>query len=245
MYGLNMFALLMFAAINLFASTLSKAAPEAREKALRVLCVLLLGFNLVSYGLNPIMGNGLKLPVEFSSFAYFAVPAILLTGRKKLQSWAAYSGLLAGSCYYLTMIVTGGAIYNAYPPLEIYGSMCCHGILYLCGLVRIRTFEFQQTDSFKLMAGFGYVVLRAYLLRPLGGAGRLFIYELMDGVYVKQLLPPAAWGVTLPVYYIVMALLVYLSIRAFFRLNHAQYRKYAEAPAQVPYAEPNLTLRSV
>lgn len=246
MYGLNMFALLMFAAINRFASTLAKTKPAARDKTLRVLCILLLAFNLVSYGLPPVLGQGVKLPVEFSSLAYFAVPAILLSGRKKLQSWAAYSGLMAGFFYYLTMIAAGGSIYNAYPPPEVYGSLGCHGILYLCGLVTIRTCEFERKDSCRLFAGVGYVALQAHLLRPLGGAGRLFIYELMDGVYVKQLLPPAIWGTALPVYYIAAVLLAILSIRAFFSLNHAQCRKYANVPAQVPYADPqNFTLKRV
>ena len=40
-------------------------------------------------------------PVEFSTVAYFAVPIILLMTKRRLHSWAAYSGLMAGFFYYI------------------------------------------------------------------------------------------------------------------------------------------------
>lgn len=42
---------------------------------------------------------------------------------------------MAGFFYYLTVIVLGGFIYGAQPPVEIYLSMLNHGAVYGLGLM--------------------------------------------------------------------------------------------------------------
>lgn len=228
MYGLNAFAFILFVAVNVLAVQLCKCSVSTRTKLIRILCLTLLIFNLCRYTLSPLLGNGIKIPVEFSAVAYFAVPTILLTVKKRFQSWAAYSGLMAGFFYYMTMIAAGGSIYNTYPPYDIYIAMFCHGTLYLCGFVTIGTQRCSSKDGYKLFGGIAYVAANAIVFRPLvKGTGRLFIYELMDGVYVKQLLPQNIWYLALPGYYIVLACLVLLTIRGFFRLNSSMYKKYS------------------
>jgi len=228
MLGLNIFSLLVFTAINFTVPVLCNIGGDTRRRVLRLLCRVLLWFNVCRYTLSPLMGRGLLLPVEFSTVSYFSVPIIVLTGLKKLQSWASYSGIMAGFFYYMTMIVRGGSIYAEYPPYDIYISMCCHGILYLYGLVSMRTSEFNQSERCRLLGGVGGIALNAWLLRHIADKGeRLFIYELMDGLYVKRILPEALWSYLAPVYYIIMFGLVSLTIVLFFRLNKAQYKKFA------------------
>lgn len=227
MLGLNMFALLAFAAINLFAAALCKTDDETRKRALRKLCIALLSINLFRYTLSPILGNGLLVPVEFSTVSYFAVPIILLSGSKKLQSWAAYSGMMAGFFYYMTMILAGGKIYAEYPPYDTYISICCHGTLYLCGLVSLKTNRFKPSDCFKLFLGVGTIAINAALFRPIADNGtRLFIYELMDGIYVQQVLPQALSGYLTPINYGLIICFVLLTGKLFFKLNKTQYEKF-------------------
>jgi hypothetical protein len=226
MYGLNVFSLLVFAAVNIFASVLLKRSDETKRLILRIICFGLLSFNLCRYALALLSGRGFIFPVEFSSVAYFAVPLILLTGIRKAQSWAAYSGIMAGFFYYMTLILAGGGVYADYRPNDIYISLYCHGSLYLCGLVCFKSNRFERSDRFLLLGGNACVALNACLLRPIAeGKARIFIYELMDGLYVKHLFPESAWGYLMPVYYLLMFGFILLSIRLFFRLNNLQSEK--------------------
>lgn len=151
MYGLNAVALVFFGCINVAAYQLCKC-PEGRcRTVVRWLCAVLLSGNLLRYGvIYPFVKGVVMLPVEFSTVAYFLVPAILLTSKRRLRSWAAYSGLMAGFFYYLAMIAAGGVIYGAYAPLDIYISMFCHGSIYFCGFVTIGTELCSAKDAPKL-----------------------------------------------------------------------------------------------
>ena len=233
MYGLNAVALIFFGCINVLAYRLCKGPENRRRQAVRVLCAALLAGNLLRYGIvYPFIRGVVMLPVEFSTVAYFAVPTILLTSKKKMHSWAAYSGLMAGFFYYLAMIAAGGLIYGANPPLGTFISLFCHGTIYLCGFVTIGTEECSTQDAPKLALGVALVAVRAALLRPwVMGSQGLLIYILLDGAAVKALLPAAAWAVALPLYYLAVAAFVGLTIRGFFRRNQKQYRKFAAQAA--------------
>jgi hypothetical protein len=229
MYGLNAVAFVFFCGINLLAYRLSKASGDVGGRAMRGICLALLLGNVLRYTLAyPLVFHEFRIPVEFSTVAYFAVPAILLTGRAKARSWAAYSGLMAGFFYYIGMIAAGGPIYNSYAPYDIYIAMFCHGALYICGLVTVSTRECAAADRWQLAAGVGYVGLRAALLRPLvGGSGQMLIYILLDGTYVRKYVAAAYLSAALPVYYVVLTALIWLSIRGFFRLSQNRYRMFA------------------
>lgn len=75
---------------------LCKRPETQHRRVVLVLCAVLLGGNVLRYGVvYPFVLGVVKLPVEFSTAAYFVVPTILLASRRKLHSWAAYSGLMA------------------------------------------------------------------------------------------------------------------------------------------------------
>ena len=230
MLGMNAVALVFFGCINVAAYQLCKCPESKHRKVVFALCAVLLGGNLLRYGVAyPFIKDVVMLPVEFSTVAYFAVPTILLTSRKTLRSWAAYSGLMAGFFYYMAMIVAGGIIYETNPPLDIYISMFCHGTIYFCGFVTIGTELCSAKDAPKLALGVVLVAARAALLRPfVVNSEGLLIYILLDAAVVKQALPESTWTIALPVYYVALAAFVLLTIRGFFQRNQKQYRKFFE-----------------
>lgn len=234
MYGLNAVALVFFGCINVLAYRLCRCPAPTRNRVLTILCAVLLGGNLLRYDIvYPLLLREIRFPVEFSAVAYFAVPAILLLGKKNLKSWAAYSGLMAGFFYYMAMITAGGPLYHATAPLDIYISLFCHGTVYLCGFVTVGTEELSAKDAPKLAIGVGMVALRAALLRPfVAGGEHLLIYILLDAACVRRLLPQSLWSAALPVYYIALALFVAMTIGGFFRRSQKQYRRFsAQYPA--------------
>ena len=233
MLGLNAVTLVFFGCISVAAYQLCKCPENRRRRVISALCAVLLGGNLLRYGVvYPFIRGVVMLPVEFSTVAYFAVPTILLTGRKRLRSWAAYSGLMAGFFYYMAMIAAGGMLYGTKPPLDIYISMLCHGTIYFCGFVTIGTELCSAKDAPKLALGVALVAVRAALLRPwVANSQGLLIYILLDAAAVKRVLPESAWAAALPVYYLALAAFVLLTIRGFFRKNAKQYRRFSAAQA--------------
>lgn len=228
MYGLNAFALILFSTLNVLAVRLCKCSDAVRIHILRALCAALLLGNVLRYAVPPLLGAPLRIPVEFSTVAYFTVPVILLAEQRQAQSWAAYSSLMAGFFYCLCLMVLGGPIYGNWHPVEIYVSMACHGALYFCGLVTISTQQFSASDSRKLLGGVALVAVRAQLLRPLAGdTSRLLIYQLMDGALLHKLLPSALCQIAMPGYYVLLTGCLIFSVRGFFRQNRTQYLKYA------------------
>ena len=241
MYGLNALALLVLITVQLLAAWLCTCTEATRTRAVRAACLTLLLLTAGRYMLLPLRGKGFRVPVEYSSIAYFALPVILLNGCKALQSWAAYSGVMAGFFYYLTMVAVGGPVYQAYPPAEIYLSLYSHATLYFCGLVLLSTNRYPAGDRRKLIACTACVALWALLFRPLvAGTERFFIYELLDGALVRRIFPGSLWPVVLPGYYLVLLGLVLLSIQAFFRLNRVRVRRFTVAQQNPPNTVPAL-----
>ena len=229
MYGLNAVALVFYGCLNVLACQLCKGPEKQRRHVVSALCAVLLSVNLLRYGiLYPLIKHEIRFPVEFSTVAYFFVPAILLTSKKRPHSWAAYSGLMAGFFYYMAMITAGGPLYAAYAPRDIFLSLFCHGTIYLCGFVTIGTEVCNAKDAPKLALGVALVAIRAALLRPFVPDGsRLLIYILLDASVVRRLLPASMWPFALPVYYLTVIGFVLLTIRGFFRRNQKQYRKFS------------------
>lgn len=69
MYGLNEFALILFCGLNVLAVRLCRRPERTRRRVLRSLCAALLTCNTLRYGLPPLAGAALRVPVEFSAVA--------------------------------------------------------------------------------------------------------------------------------------------------------------------------------
>ena len=235
MYGLNAVAFVFFACINILAYKLCKCSEKLRRRIMRALCLALLLGNVFRYGIYyPLITGTAVIPVEFSTVAYFAVPAILLISKKHMHSWAAYSGLMAGFFYYMAMIAAGGLLYNSYAHSDVYLAMLCHGSIYMCGFVTAATEICNTKETPLMMLSVVLIGVRAIILRPfVAESQRLLIYILIDAVCVRQTLPQSVWAVAVPVYYAAVAAFVIFTIRGFFVRNKKQYRKFTVVQAEI------------
>ena len=229
MYGLNALAGVFFLTWHIISHWLAKAPPALCRKVMTAVLAGLLGANLLLYGLiYPVVYQRPRLPVEFSALAYFVVPLILLYRRSRGKGWAAYAGLMAGLIYYLAMMIGGGALYDKLAPPDVYLSLLFHGALYLSGLVTISRHSLRHYRPVSLLAGVALVGVYAVLLRPLvDQTERLFIYLLLDGSLLRAIPVGAAEPFIRPVYYVLLAGLIILSVQVFLKLSAVRYAKFS------------------
>lgn len=233
MSGVNVYAALMLVPLNLAAFLTGRISERGRERTVKCLCAGLLLFKTGEYLYYALSGQGLRLPVEFSAVTYFILPLILLLHIRRLEPFGVYAGLMAGLCYYLALLTAGDRLYAGSSAAGILISSVSHGILYICAAVKLGSREYDTSDWWGILLCLSLALVWAALLRPYAGWGdtKLFIYAALDAEPVRKLLPAEVWPQALPVYYILMALLVVLSVKGFFRLNLLLRRRYARIPA--------------
>lgn len=229
MFRLNLIALLLFFAINVLAYRLCREQFPVCRRTVRIVCAVLLTGNLVRYlVVYPVFCHVIQIPAEFSTVAYFAVPVIVLSRERRLDSWAAYSALMAGFFYYAAMILAGQRIYGADAPADVCASLLRHGALYFIGSVSVSTEQQSRQSRGLLLFGVGYIAARAAILRPLVlGRRRMLIYILLDAIPVKLVFPEHEWSLVLPIYYGVLLAFILLSIAAFYAHSTRQYRRFS------------------
>jgi hypothetical protein len=127
---------------------------------------------------------------------------------------------MAGFFFYAAFIFSGENIYGEYPLFVVFLTLICHGILYFCGLVMFLNREFSDCDLIKLYIGNFFVLLWALLMRPFTAPdSRLFIYEFLEGKFIKLILPENYFRFAIPVYYVLIFLFIISSVILFFRIN--------------------------
>lgn len=216
--ALNVFTLLIFIGIFVGVNNLKEFNKVTQRKIIRNVSILLLTINIVK-----IFVVDYFIPVEFSTVSYYVVPAILLFRVKKLEIWAAYAGLMAGFFYYLTMMIQGGIIYESYHPLTIHASLFCHGALLFLSLFKLKNESYNKNKRYILLLGLFIMIFWALIMRQyLQTDERIFIYELLDGVYVTTFTDSS---ILLLIYYVSIISLVVKSTSLIFSLNTHLYRK--------------------
>lgn len=214
MFGLNAFSILVYIAITFSIFKVSRQDPKFQDKIVKLLSFTVLVINIFLFAKNP-----WKIPVEFSTVSYFVVPLILLMNMKRLEVWAVYSSIMSGFFYYLTMITTGGAIYNTYPYISVYTSLFCHGSLYFIGMLKLKTILYDEKKSYKIIIGNLFILAWAIYIRPdITLQSRIFIYEIIDGDLVRAFTSSYLW-IYLPVYYVLLSYLVYKSSKGLYKFN--------------------------
>lgn len=218
MYGLNVFALIVVIGILYFVFLLVKEDKHIQRKAIVIISLLMLLINGIKLLLEPSL-----IPVEFSTIAYYVVPVIMLLNVKFLEIWAVYSAVMAGLFYYITVMVTGGNTYELYSHANIYISLYCHGSLLFLGLLKLTTIKYNIRYSFILVVGNLLVLIWAlYIRQEIVVTERIFIYELIDGVFVDQIISSNIL-IFKGIYYILLTFVIYKSSKMIYGVNRLLY----------------------
>jgi len=160
-----------------------------------------------------------KVPVEFSTLSYFVVPFIALFNIKDLKIWAAFTALLSGGGYYISMIANGNGLYGNFPVYSIVTSLFNHGSLLAYAIITILTIKIEKKDKYILAGGVAFNCIWALMIRPFVlHPGRIFILEILDAYVVKTYFPNHQLIAT-PIYFAIVVGLVYLAMRVMYMMN--------------------------
>jgi len=213
MLGLNIFSLFVLLCIIVGANKLKSIEDTKKRKIVKILLFMVLSYNVLHIVLTS------KIPVEFSTVSYFIVPLIVILNLDFLKVWTIYASLMAGTLYYLTMVLVGGTIYHYYPYMSVYTSLFCHGSLLLYGLIELRTVSLQEKERYKLIVGLILMAAWAMYIRPqVTLSSRIFIYEIIDAKIVKSVFQYSSWLI-LSLYYSILVYLLAQSTRIVIKLN--------------------------
>ncbi|MBQ3760689.1 MAG: hypothetical protein II875_01610 [Clostridia bacterium] len=215
--GINAMSLVVFSALNLLVHGLGRCREERAKGLLKVLWIVLLFGNLIRYVfVYPVIVGEVHIPIEYSTVAYFLVPAMMLWNKKGHVVWPALYGLIAGLLYFLTMIAAANRLYADAPPYDVYISYFCHGTLYVNGLLVLRKNRVSDRDRAKTMLCLLIVSVRSLLLKKYAiDADELFIYDVLLGNVIRMVLPKSSWSFTVPLYYVALNALILLTLRGF------------------------------
>lgn len=202
--------------ISLLLRRFFNLSENKRTLVIYFLCFLLLSFNMIRYAFQSNSLGYVRIPVEFSAVAYFAVPFIILSRIPFLRVWAIYSSLLAGSGYFITFILFGNKIYKDCSVDKIIVALICHGILLFIGAGGIAFNKFSRYSGWVLTAGLCLCVIHAFNMSDLAVNLRgVFMYELIYGFAAVELFGKGV----LPVYYLLVFAFFALTLSLFYKLN--------------------------
>ena len=217
---LNVISLFWLIVLIYYSRYVIKQEEHIRNRYLKIQLSIVLGYNIAMLFVFP-----WKLPVELSTVSYFVVPLIMLFNIKKLQGWGVYSAILAGVVYYLAMIIIGNKLYADYPAYSVYTSIFNHGALLSYAYIMLSTVEFKKSDRYIIWIGIILSALWAQLLRPhVVFAFRIFIYEVLDGLFVKTYFPNHL-TIGYVGYYVWLVLALYFSASIVHSLSKRLYKK--------------------
>lgn len=209
---ISFFCLLLFIYYILI---MLKKSEQVRNTFLNVQLLIVLLYNIFIIIVFPF-----KVPVEFSTLSYFVVPFIALFNIKDLKLWSAFSALLSGAGYYVSMISFGTALYGNFPVYSVLTSLFNHGSLLAYAVITILTVDINKNDKYILAAGVAFncfwaLALRPFVLHP----GRIFIYEILDANLVANILPNLQI-IMVPVYFMISITIVYLIMKLMYVANN-------------------------
>ena len=151
-----------------------------------------------------IQGNGLD-PVEFSHITYFIIGATMLSGVKKMRSFASYCAMLTGLGFLIASIAAPGSmVHDAKSHLSLSISIFRHSLMWLCGFGLFFTTErFHIKDiwipvlGIALMIGFSLLVHNRLIYKDFVKWDDMVIIKIVEGTILGYVMDPAR--ITMPI----------------------------------------------
>ncbi len=194
---------------------------------LKIICLYLITYKSVEYGINWIQGDFTKIPLEYSAISYFLFSIAFLFNVRNLKPFVTFAALLSGIIYIVTfpflgpsMVVDNGITLTLF-------SIFNHGLLYLGGVIVMKNY-LQAKKSRKGILIYTFFVITYTLVMPLLfdlNREHLFIYLLLEGTMFNNLFGVVIIkGFVYIPYYIILITGYWFIISLFYKINSTIYR---------------------
>ncbi len=206
MENINLISFFWLIILFFYVIFVSKQNEVIRNRFLKVQLLLVLVYNIIMLFVVP-----WKLPVELSTISYFVVPIIVIFNISFLKVWGVYASIISGFAYFLAILIMGNKLYGDFPPYAVFTSLYDHGALVAFAFITLSTTSFYKSERIVIWIGIVAAAVWALLLRSINAfTGRIFIYEVLDGVIIRDYFSNNL-VIGYIVYYILLVILLILS----------------------------------
>jgi len=194
---------------------------------LKIICLYLIAYKSIEYGVNWIQGDFSKIPLEYSAISYFLFSIAYLFNVNNLKPFVTFAALLSGIIYLVTFPFLGSSmIVDNGLALTIF-SVLNHGLLYLGSVIVMKNY-LHTKENRKSILIYTFFVISYTLLIPLVfdlNREHLFIYLLLEGTIVNNVLSTTVInGLVFIPYYIFLITGYWFIISLFYKTNSIVYR---------------------
>jgi len=145
-----------------------------------------------------------------------------------LKAWGVYSSLISGVIYFAAMIIFGNYLYEDYPAYGVYAAIYSHGALLSYAYITLSTVKIQKSERMVIWIGIIFSASWALLLRPFViFEARIFIYEVLDGLFVRTYFPENL-TIGYIIYYILFVIALFLSANIVHLLSQSLYKNHKD-----------------
>ncbi|MFH0767836.1 MAG: hypothetical protein ABH890_04490 [Bacillota bacterium] len=196
---------------------------------LKIICLYLITYKSIEYGMNWIQGDFTKIPLEYSAISYFLFSITYLFNVKSLKPFVTFAAFFSGINYILTfpflgpqMVVDNGLISTLF-------SVANHGLLYLGSMIVMKNYVYTK-ESRKAILIYTFFVITYTLMMPYLitlNNSHLFIYPLLDGRMLNSAFGTNVInGLVYIPYYIFLISCYWVIISLFYKINSIIYRMH-------------------
>ncbi len=178
-----------------------------------------------------------RWPLDFSAMTYFLFAVAVLLPVRPLKAAASFSGMLAGVCFIVTLILLPEMQYDSQPNgLCLIMAILNHNLLFTGGMILAGRYPFKKTDLFWIG---GWLVLAIACIEVLTHCfgftqSNAVFTDILDGTIVFQLtgntfaLPWWYYALYYPCCLALLCLLLFL----FFKVNKLLQKQAPAVGAQ-------------
>lgn len=131
-----------------------------------------------------------RWPLDFSALTYFLFGAAVLLPVRPLKTAASFSGMLAGACFIVTLILLPEMQYNTQPNGFYLGmAILNHNLLFTGGVILAGRYVFKKTDLFWIVGWLALVIVYIEVLTHCFGITESYavLADILDGTIIYRL----------------------------------------------------------
>lgn len=197
----------------------------------KLLCLILIGYKSIEYGLHWIQGDFTKMPVEYSAITYLLFSFTYLLNIKSLKPFVTFAAFLSGIGYLLAFPFLGSAFIAGNGLTKTLLALLNHSLLYLGSMIVMKNYQYsmesRKTILIYTFAVVAYSIAMQYLINFENKF--LFIYMLLDGRILYNMFDNIDINGFIYLPYNILIITVYLGmISMFYKINSRIYRLHHE-----------------